>query len=159
QGAIGVQVGPDIEVLVADRERRAAALPKIIGELGRRGVAADDHVFLYSIPKGIILEVHFLLERAAVARVLVILLGRGQLVAVVKGVGPGLGRAALAFLYQVALIVICIAPRSIARELVAGAGGVAAVGAVARAVEGQVVGAVGRQLVGVVIAVRGRHSV
>src|SRR5207253_1442354 len=118
-------------------------------------------ILLVAVTPPIILVVHLLLQDPAAAGVLVVLLGRGQLVAVVVAVQPGLGSAALAFLGEVAFVVVGVVPRPVGLQFVLVARGrvPAAVGAVAGAVQGVAVAAVARQLVGRVIAVGAQRPV
>src|SRR5262249_48589537 len=143
QHVAAVEVGPDIKVLVADRVGGATALPEIIGEAQVRvndpiSIAVDQA--LDAVAEDIILVVGLQLEHAPVAQVLVILLGRGQLVLVVIGVGPGLRRTTLGLLGEVTFRIVGVGIDTVGAQLVAGAGAIAAIGPVPGAVIGQVVG-------------------
>src|SRR5262249_22127950 len=151
-----IEVGPDVKGLVANRVGQTAGLPEIIGEAQ---VGVNDPIpiavdqALDAVAEHVILVVGLLLQHAAVARVLVILLGRGQLVFVVIDVGPGLGRGPLGFLGEVALRIIGICVDTIGAQLIARPGTIAAIGPVPGPVVGQVIGAVRGQLVGVIVTV------
>src|SRR5262249_9747598 len=155
-------VGEDVPVLQPDERRPVALrillhLPAIIGKAGRdRAAARRPDLFLQPIAEGVVGVRRLHQQGAAIGGPL---LDTDELVALIVGVGPGLGAGPLALLGLVALVVVGVGPGAVGRQLIAAASRVAGHGPVAVGIVTVIARAIAGQLVGSIVAERRRAAV